>query len=313
MLACSTGVPDGKEVGKLSVTDTDGRVQTQSLLAGRDSSEWAYDCPNVPTLQHKRAAVFDSFPAKMFDLTCMGHHYVTTVKLSEAASIKSVQVQWTGNEGGIVVHKVSLINDATGDSYAFNPDYMDNSRFRLVDETAQTRVYENLRAMPRVWLAREALALTQPEEALQAIKTSKLPDGRDFGPARTVLVEEPLSLDAPPSEQQTDANSSAEIASLSENVMEVRTRSSAPSVLVTSDPFYPGWEASVDGQPAHLFRANFALRGVAVPAGEHLVRFEFKPVSFYYGAAISFMSLAALFAIFLKGVIDRRRRSVLGH
>jgi hypothetical protein len=312
MLACSTGVPDGMEVGKLSVTDVNGRVQTQSLLAGRDSSEWAYDCSNVPTLQHKRAAIFDSFPAKMFELMCMGHHYVTTVGLGEPASIKSVQVQWTGNEGGIVVHKISLIDDATGDSYAFNPDYMDNSHFRLVDETAQTRVYENLRAMPRAWLAREALALPLPEEALQAIRTSKLPDGRDFDPARTVLVEEPLSLGTPP-EQQTDSNSSADIASLSETVMEVRTRSSAPSVLVTSDPFYPGWEASIDGQPARLFRADYALRGVVLPAGEHLVRFEFRPKSFYYGAIISLLSLAALFVIFFKGVIDGRRRQVLPH
>lgn len=313
MLACSTGVPDGKEVGKLVATDANGRIQTQSLLAGRDSSEWAYDCSNVPTLQHKRAAIFESFPAKMFDLTCMGHHYVTMVKLNEAASIKSVQVQWTGNEGGIVVHKVSLVNDATGESYAFDPEYMDSGRFRLVDETAQTRVYENLRAMPRAWLVQEALTLPLPAEALAAIKTSKLPDGRDFDPARTVLVEEPLSLDAPPPEQQTDTASSAEITSLSETVMEVRTRSSAPSVLVTSDPFYPGWEARVDGQPARLFRVNFALRGVAVTAGDHLVRFEFRPKSFYYGAAISLLSLAALFVILLKGVIDGRRAQVLPH
>lgn len=308
MLTCSTGVPDGTEVGKLVVTDADGRVQTQSLLAGRDSSEWAYDCSNVPTPQHKRAAIFDNFPAKMFDQTCVGHHYVTTIGLSEAAGIKSVRVQWTGNEGGIVVQKVSLVDDATGESYAFDPEYMDNSRFRLVDETGQTRVYENLRAMPRAWLAREALALPMPEDALAAIKTSKLPDGRDFDPARTVLVEEPLSLDAPPTEQQADAASSAEIASLSETMMEVRTRSSAPAVLVTSDPFYPGWEASIDGQPARLFRADYALRAVAVPAGEHLVRFEFRPRSFYYGAVISLISLAALAALFFKGLADGRRR-----
>ena len=70
-----------------------------------------------------------------------------------------------------------MIDDATGDSYAFNPEYMDNSRFRLVDETAQTRVYENLRVMPRAWLAQEALALPLPEEALQAIKPQSFQTG----------------------------------------------------------------------------------------------------------------------------------------
>ena len=58
---------------------------------------------------------------------------------------------------------------------------------------------------------------------------------------------------------------------------------------------------------------DYALRGVSLPPGEHLVRFEFKPKSFYYGVAISLISLAALFAIFLKGVIDGRRRQVLPH
>jgi uncharacterized membrane protein YfhO len=78
--------------------------------------------------------------------------------------------------------------------------------------------------------------------------------------------------------------------------MEVETRANAPSFLVTSDVFYPGWEATVDGVPAQLFQADYALRGLPVPAGTHLVRFEFRPRSFVRGLYVSAASLLLLAA-----------------
>ncbi len=310
MLACSTGIPDGTEVARLSVTDVNGRVQTRSIVAGRDSSEWSGDCGNVrPMMRHGRATVFDSYPAKMYDVPCEGHHFVTTLNLEEATEVKSVNLQWTGGTAALVLHKLSLINDSTKASYAFNPEYLDSSRWRLVDETNNIRLYENLRAMPRVWLAHD-IAVVKPEEALQIIKSSKLPDERDFDPARTALVEEPLNM----ASQEIDANASAEIVSMSDTTMEVRTSSVSPSILITSDPYYPGWGVSIDGERAHLFRADYAIRGVMLPAGQHLVRFEFRPRSFYYGVAISAISLLALVVIFSKALIlSARRKRLLSH
>ena len=95
--------------------------------------------------------------------------------------------------------------------------------------------------------------------------------------------------------------------------MEVRARSAAPAVLVTSDPFYPGWKATVDGQPSQVLRADYALRGVRLSAGEHLVRFEFRPGSFYLGAIVSALSLVVLVTILLKALIAGRRGLLLTH
>jgi uncharacterized membrane protein YfhO len=88
--------------------------------------------------------------------------------------------------------------------------------------------------------------------------------------------------------------------------MEVRTTAAAPSFLVTSDVYYPGWQATVDGAPVQLFQANYALRGVGVPAGTHTVRFVYKPRSFYYGVMVSAISLVALAVVML--VLAHRRR-----
>src|SRR5204862_318774 len=57
--------------------------------------------------------------------------------------------------------------------------------------------------------------------------------------------------------------------------MEVET--SGPGVVVLVDGYDPGWRVSVDGRPAPLLRANVAFRGVAVPAGRHVVEQVYRP------------------------------------
>ncbi|HYY56941.1 MAG TPA: YfhO family protein, partial [Pyrinomonadaceae bacterium] len=307
MLACSTNIADGTEMVRVTITDSAGRAQTGSLLAGRDSSEWSYDCGNIkPQMKHGRAAVFNSFPAQMYDVPCEGHYYRTMLDLDSGGDISSIHFQWTGPAGALVIQKISLIDEASKTYVPLHPSDMDSARWRLVEESSESRAYENLRALPRVWLASEVLRVA-PEEAMKAVKTSRLADGRPFDPARTALVEE--ALDFARQEREADSSaSSAEVAYLSDTVMEVRTSSASPAFLVTADPYYPGWQAKIDGQPARLFSADYALRGVVLPAGSHLVRFEFKPRSYYYGAAICALSLLVLAAILAKALLSGRRR-----
>jgi len=151
--------------------------------------------------------------------------------------------------------------------------------------------------MPRVWLV-GSVATLSAEEVLKAIKTSRLPDGRTYDPSRLALLEETLPLTT-----QANFNGAATVAELQGNTMSVSTSSATPAFLITSDTFYPGWGVSIDGQPARLLRTNYALRGVEVPAGEHLVQFEYKPKSFYYGLLLSLLS--ALVLLGTAGLIRR--------
>jgi uncharacterized membrane protein YfhO len=58
-----------------------------------------------------------------------------------------------------------------------------------------------------------------------------------------------------------------------------------------TDVWFPGWTCTVDGQPAPIHRANFLFRAVALPAGNHEVRFVFEPGSYRWGKRISVMAL----------------------
>ena len=302
-LACSPAIPQGAEVARYHLTDVGGVVHSGSIRAGLDSSEWAYDCKNVkPLMQHQQAKIFKDYPASMDGDPCPGHFYLANLDLDRPAEIKTLQLEWVGSGGAMIIEKVSLIDKFSNSSYPIDLTLVSTGHWRFVEESNEARVYENLKAMPRVWLVSNVLN-TDPESALNAIKTSKLPDGRDFDATQTALVEEPVPI----SSQEVDGQASATLVAVTETEMEVRTSSKIANFLVTSDAYYPGWQASIDDSPAKLYRADYALRGVLVPAGQHVVKFSYQPRRFYLGVAVSLGSLLLLLGLAVTDLMRRRR------
>ena len=209
--------------------------------------------------------------------------------------LQEILGEWVGGAGVIILEKLTLVDEQTGTSIPIDSASMDSDAWRLVEETNDARVYQNLHAMPRAWFAPE-VSTVSPNQALEAIKTGRLADGRGFDPSQTALIEAPLTLNS----QDADREASATISSLSATQMEVRTKSTRAGFLVTSDAYYPGWRASIDGGAVWLYRADYAIRGVLVPAGEHTVRFDYRPRSFFLGAGISLISLLLLIALAVR-------------
>lgn len=71
--------------------------------------------------------------------------------------------------------------------------------------------------------------------------------------------------------------------------------------LVLTDTFYPGWEVSVDGEPAKMLRANYLFRAVALVPGSHRVVFEYHPSSVTAGLCLSGIATLVLLCILLRG------------
>jgi hypothetical protein len=308
-MACSADVADDAEVVHMKLTDVYGNSQITSLRAGKDTSEWAYDCEDVlPLMKHQRATVFESWPnMRESSKPCEGHKYVSVVPLNRMEQINSVELLWTGRSGTIRINKISLLDKQSDSSYplfALSSSLADSTRWRHVEDVEGLSVFENLRAMPRAWLVKDVVSV-KPDEVLYAIKASRLPDGRAFNPARTALIEEPLSF------KGTEAGvAAARISHIDKTSMEILTDAESQSFLVLSDVYYPGWKAAVDGKWTHIFQTDYVLRGVVVPPGKHVVRFEFRPGSFYLGAGISAVSLFLLFSLSLIVMIKRRKRSI---
>lgn len=81
---------------------------------------------------------------------------------------------------------------------------------------------------------------------------------------------------------------------------------SAPSLVSFAQSHYPAWRAYVDGQPARIYRANYAFQAVLIPAGGHEVELRYEDRAFKWGAWIS---LATVVAILVMTLVTRKAKS----
>jgi uncharacterized membrane protein YfhO len=72
----------------------------------------------------------------------------------------------------------------------------------------------------------------------------------------------------------------------------LRIASSTAGLLLLSDAYYPGWQATVDNQATPIYQANALFRGLMVPAGQHEVVFTFRPASVRTGRTVSLLGIS---------------------
>jgi hypothetical protein len=179
--------------------------------------------------------------------------------------------------------------DAQNVKYALRLDSqapLPAERFELLMESGGVRLYRNRGCLPRAWWVPRAEAAPDRGELLRRMKAA------DFDPRSVVLLEEP-----PPAGATASAGSGeVTVTRYTPLRVAVRVRSDADGWLVLADSWDSGWQARVDGQPVKLYRADWVLRGVLVPRGEHEVEFEFSPRVFWVGLAVSAAALLAVVA-----------------
>jgi len=117
-----------------------------------------------------------------------------------------------------------------------------------------------------------------------------------FDPRKTAVVESPsgCALSDPPGKD------SVTLANDETDRVTFHVRAASDGFLVMSDTFYPGWRASVDGKATSVVRANYALRGICLPAGEHEVAFWFEPTTLKVGTVLSVIGLLIVATSVLK-------------
>jgi hypothetical protein len=172
----------------------------------------------------------------------------------------------------------------------------DDARFaRVLDGgTADVSVFANQAALPRAWLA-HAVAV-EPDPAAQVARLTT----PGFEPARTIVLAAPLPADQPlPPAPPPTATEAVSITRYAPETVEILSTSAGAGLLVLADQAFPGWVATLDGQPAPILTADHALRAVYVGAGQHTVRFTYEPLSLRLGAGLTGAALLALAGLLL--------------
>lgn len=73
--------------------------------------------------------------------------------------------------------------------------------------------------------------------------------------------------------------------------IECEVESPAPTLVVIAQSFYHPWQATVNGQPTEILRANHAFQAVPVPAGRSTVRLAYVDRRFQLGASLSALGI----------------------
>ncbi|MBW7996228.1 MAG: YfhO family protein [Candidatus Glassbacteria bacterium] len=140
--------------------------------------------------------------------------------------------------------------------------------------------------LPRAFMAVNWRVIGEDGEILAALNDS------GFDHKSEVVLESDPGIE--PGEPPAAGQAAAEVVKYTPGEIVVRTECAANAVLVLSEWHYPAWSASVDGRPAEMLRADYALRAVALEAGIHEVRFAYESDKFRTGLFLSLISLAGL-------------------
>lgn len=151
--------------------------------------------------------------------------------------------------------------------------------YRLI-YSGDVKIYENLDVMPRAFLAHSWRWAPNVAESVRMMAREEF-DARH----EAVLVG-----DGAVQAGSGQADEARIVTYRAEEVV-VETASEAPALLLLTDAYYPGWRATVDGEPVDVQQVDGLFRGVFVPAGEHEVRFVFVPWSFRLGLWITLGAL----------------------
>jgi hypothetical protein len=172
------------------------------------------------------------------------------------------------------------------------------SQLRLIAGEQGVGIYENHHALPRAYYVPRIAVVPDSVELL-----TRLNSGSD-DPRQVVLVENP-----PPSgfTGAPEAVAGGDVEFVTNDPEHIVLRVSAPQrgFVHLADQYFEGWQATVNGGPTPILRANFLFRAVEVPAGDSVVEFRYVPLSLRIGAAVS--ALSVLLAIALAYLTWPRR------
>lgn len=171
-----------------------------------------------------------------------------------------------------------------------------NTKYVIVQnpQNGQPIAQTNPGAFGPVWFVKAIKYVANGKEEMKALDSTNL---RDTAVVQTkfksLIANEPVA-------------DSAAIIQLVENKNDIilyESNSATNQFAVFSEVYYTaGWNAFIDGKKTEIVKTNYALRGLAVPAGKHKIEFRFEPKSYELGDTLSFVSVLLVYLIVFAGL-----------
>lgn len=156
--------------------------------------------------------------------------------------------------------------------------------FQKVAQVEDFNVFQMLYPLPRAFAVRDVARAATPAAALAATMALQQPGAKAVVESAPTLAIQDSARPGSQQEQWLEA---------SPERLHLRVTLSNAALLVISQPYAPGWSATVDGRPAALLRVDYAFDGLAVKAGTHDIDLHYWP------AGLTLSAIGAAASLFL--------------
>lgn len=202
--------------------------------------------------------------------------------------------------GGYHPAKLALYNDlityqlSKGNMNVFN---MLNTKYFIVQnpQTGKPVAQLNANAYGNVWLVKGIKYVETADQEMLGLDSTDLRDTLVVeNKFKSFIKEKPVP----------DSLASVHLIQNLNDEINYEFKSSTPQVAVFSEVYYPhGWNAYIDGQKADYFKADYLLRAMYVPAGNHKIQFRFQPESYSIGNLITIISTLLVFLLVIISIV----------
>lgn len=195
-------------------------------------------------------------------------------------------------------------------------DSVDTNKFRVLNmlntkyfifpagQQRQTVPILNPHAYGNAWFVNKVQYVNNANEEIDALDS--------IIPTETAVVDARFKdVLKGATESYKDSLSSIRLTSYAPNRLTYETNNAQDGIAVFSEIYYPdGWHVTIDGQPAELARADYILRTMYVPAGQHTIEMRFDPTSLHVTEGIAYGALALLVIGIIVAVLIAKRKYV---
>jgi hypothetical protein len=176
--------------------------------------------------------------------------------------------------------------------YVLSDDDLDGPGLERIYEEGEVKVYQVGDPYPRAWVVHRAVTADDDE-------TLALLDDEAFDPRAMAVL--PTGVQAPALSDASGTGSDVRVVEHEPGRLALDVSAAGDGLLVVSQPFYPGWQARVDGQRGTVQRVDYLLQGVAMEAGSHRVELNYRP-----SPLPGIVSLAVLAGCLVAALFGRR-------
>lgn len=243
----------------------------------------------------------DNSPTSYFHNSIGGYHGAKMERYQELIdSCILFDISLFGNAAGGAKSVADL--DSALNTIKISALDMLNAKYVIYNPDAPPLINKN--ALGNAWFVDRVILVNNANEELAEINS--------FNPAREAVIDKSFQNQIKASSYTVTEDDKIGVVSYLPDEIVYKSSASSEQLAVFSEVYYPlGWKCYVDGKESNYFRTDYVLRGMIVPAGNHEIKFEFKPSSYIVGNKISLASSVLLILLiagyFVNGLVKKAK------